>query len=120
MRKSPERLLHKAVAAFLDAALPDTWRWSTFPSGGGGRVRGAQLKAVGLKAGWPDILILSPEGRWYSIELKAQKGRLSEEQDKFATWAGATLQICRSIDQVESALRWWGIPLRASATRRAA
>lgn len=112
--KRPEQQLHKAVAQFLDRALPEKYRWSTFPSGGGGRVRGAQLRAMGLKSGWPDILILCPDGKWCSIELKAEKGRLSEAQERFAEWAGPTLQVCRSIEQVESALRWWGIPLRAS------
>jgi hypothetical protein len=72
-----------AVAQFLALALPQHCVWTTFPAGGGGRIRGAQLKAMGLMAGWPDIQILVrstaydtsyPLSRFIGLELKREKG----------------------------------------------
>lgn len=99
-----EAALHKAVADFLTVALPREWRFSTFPSGGGGKVRGAQLKARGLKAGWPDILILGQNGRWIGIELKTTKGKLSDEQKEFGWWSDYSSYVCRSLIEVENVL----------------
>ena len=127
-RANPEAALHRAVARYLDMALPaDCW-WSTFPSGGGGKVRGAQLKAMGLKAGVPDILIMrlpyavtEPEVNW--IELKAAKGRASVEQQlchAALERVGCYVAICRSVEDVEETLLGWGFRLRATVGRRAA
>lgn len=57
-----EAALHKAVAEYLGWVIHPPVFWTTFPAGGGGKVRGAQLKAMGLKAGVPDILIFVPTG----------------------------------------------------------
>lgn len=118
-RTSPEQSLHRAVAQYLDLALPPEYRWSTFPAGGGGRVRGAMLKAAGLKAGWPDILVLERYGDgWFGIELKGPRGEESPEQVEFREWAGAgTVAVCRSVEEVEVVLRSYHIPLRARARR---
>jgi hypothetical protein len=118
-----EQQLHRAVARFLDLALPhDAW-WTTIPAGGGGRVRGAQLKAMGYKAGTPDILIVY-RGRALFIELKAPKvGRESPEQIAVGhriIMAGAGRWLAWSLDDVERICgEHWNIPLRASARRAA-
>jgi hypothetical protein len=124
--KRPEQSLHRAVARYLDMALPSDCWWSTFPSGGGGKVRGAQLKAMGLKAGVPDILILHKVGTerlviW--IELKAAKGRASVEQQllhRTLQRLGGFVFICRSVEEVEESLFGLGLVLRATVGRRAA
>lgn len=73
-KANPEERLHRAVAAYLRVALQPPAIWSTFPAGGGGRIRGAKLKAMGLARGWPDILVLYPGGHMLTlvigIELK--------------------------------------------------
>ena len=103
-RNQPELDFHKTVAQYLDKALPESCWWSTFPSGGGGKARGAKLKACGLKAGVPDIL-------W--LELKAPKGSLSDAQEafvermeRFETVAVAT---CKTLNDVYEALVGSGI-----------
>ena len=123
-RKQPEQVFHKAVAEYLDAALPPSCWWTTFPAGGGGKARGGQLKAMGLRAGVPDILVLHRYARmivhviW--LELKAPKGR-PPSKVQIAThnalegvddWA-VSVHVCRTLDEVESALRDECIPLRA-------
>lgn len=126
MRQRPEENLHVSVARFLDVALMPPATWTTFPSGGGGRVRGARLKRMGLKAGWPDILIVAPGAQHFNvkllgIELKTERGRASKEQkDVRASFAmcGALHTFCRSIDDVEQVLRANSIPIRATAGLR--
>ena len=113
--RRPEQALHKPVADLLSAILiPPTW-FSTFPSGGGGKVRGSILKGLGLKAGVPDLLIVH-EGRAYWIELKAPKtGRLSEAQkvtQPALRAAGSPVANLRTIDEVLRWLALWNIPTR--------
>lgn len=116
-----EKQLHLSVAQYLNIALtpPDTY--TTMPLGGGGLVRGALLKAVGTKAGIPDLLILRA-GRAYWIELKTKRGSLSEQQRLMAVdlkAAGCEWCVCRSVEEVEQRLTQWNFTLRAH-TRRSA
>lgn len=110
-----EAQLHKAVAQYLAAALPPEVVWTTFPAGGGGKVRGAQLKERGLRAGWPDIQLIVG-GSFVGIELKAPRGKLYREQvarhDEIRE-AGGYVFVCRSLEGVASVLRGLGVKLRA-------
>lgn len=118
----PEQATHRAVAQYLNAVLPDTVFWTTFPSGGGGRVRGAQLKAMGLKSGVPDVLLVWC-GRTYFIELKSARGRLSDAQRAChpRIWeAGAPVGVAKTIDDVRGLLASWNIPTREAQARAAA
>ena len=116
-----EESLHRSVAAYLMACLPPTVIWSTIPLGGGGRVRGAKLKAMGALKGLPDILILHPDtGRAYFVELKSPKGRVSPEQLQlhrrlFASHVDTC--IARSISDVENFLIAAGFPMRGALVR---
>lgn len=126
-REHPERDLQIAVAAYLRLALKPPTIWTAFPAGGGGKVRGAQLKAMGLMPGWPDIIVIHPGEGVHSgyycivagIELKAAKGRVSREQEvmqeRFSD-ANAGTAICRSIDDVVEWLGLKEIPLHAKVT----
>ena len=112
-----EDQLHKQVAGFLAAGLPRDVVWTTFPAGGGGKVRGAQLKARGLRAGWPDIQIFGA-GKLVLIELKTAKGVVDPEQVEChaaLTKAGALVFVCRSLDDVQRALVAARVPFRADA-----
>ena len=120
-RTNPEARLHRAVATYLTFALPKDAVWTTFPAGGGGTVRGAQLKARGLLAGWPDVQIIY-RGKFYGIELKAAQGRLSPEQRACADaviMAGGYYETIRSIEELQDWLKLVGFPLRARVARAA-
>lgn len=109
-----ERDIHIAVARLLDTVLEPPAIWSTFPAGGGGKARGGQFKAMGLKPGWPDIIILHPTGVFW-IELKTAKGRLSPEQKEahdLIHCARGHVAVCRSVDDVMTQLQMWLLPLR--------
>jgi hypothetical protein len=108
-----ETVIHKAVANYLNNCLALPAFWTTFPAGGGGVVRGKHLKALGLKAGFPDILIIHG-GKPYGIELKAPKKYPEPEQRALHGMladAGCQVMVCRSAVEVEMTLRHWGIPL---------
>ena len=118
-----ERDFHITAGRFLDVALPPDCWWSTFPAGGGGKARGGQLKAMGLKPGVPDILILHPtlsgtDVLW--IELKAKRGSQAPEQKAFAArmdqLPGVDVVVCRTLRDIEEALRNTGIEARARVT----
>jgi hypothetical protein len=69
-----EQQLHRACAEYLAWALkPPSW-WTTFPSGGGGAVRGKILRGLGLKPGVPDLeIVYCGIAHW--VELKHQAVR---------------------------------------------
>jgi len=92
-RKAPqyrplESRLQCDVAALLrEHALP-SWRWSHFPAGERRDIiTGARLKRYGLARGWPDIILLSPTGRFHGLELKREGESLTEDQAEFQLWA---------------------------------
>jgi hypothetical protein len=104
------------VADYLDLAIAPPSFWTTFPSGGGGKARGGQLKARGLKAGVPDILIIKGDtGQAYWAELKTEKGKLSDAQVAAINVLGAAgcrVAVIRSVDAMQKALTHWGFTLR--------
>ena len=114
-----EAQLHIAVADYLSVALVAPDWFSTFPSGGGGKARGGKLKRAGLVAGVPDVLVVkAPHGKAHWIELKAAKGVLSDAQKEtwpLLTGAGCGWQMCRTVEEVQRALEWWGFNVRARA-----
>lgn len=116
-RKQPERQLQKAVFDFLKVAMPAESFFSALP--GGDR---QMTRAPGYVSGLPDILIIH-EGQPIFVELKSEKGRLSEAQKdvREAIWrAGGYTYVARSIADVEDILNERGIVLRASTGRREA
>lgn len=121
-RARPEQKLQVAVAGYLSWALSAPW--TAMPAGGGGRIRGAALRGMGLKPGWPDIQIIGPDGRYHGLELKAPKtGAVSAAQvqchDEMIA-AGGRVAIVRNLDEMRAALESWGIPLRAESIQTSA
>lgn len=112
----PEQSLHRAVAQYLEVALDPRIPWTTIGHGGGGKVRGAILKSMGVKPGWPDIMIfLGPQTIF--LELKSPKGATSAHQKMLHMHLrarGAFVAICRSVEEVEDVLCDRGLPVRAT------
>lgn len=125
----PEQLFHQSVAQYLAAILPPEVVFTTVGHGGGGRVRGALLKSMGVLPGVPDIMICwleracrDPIYGWrddapaiFWLELKSTKGRLSPAQQMFRERVlalGHCWALCRTLEQVEAALRSAGVPVR--------
>ena len=96
--------LHCLVADYLNLVLPPQAFWHHSPLEGKHKVQyRKKQKRLGAKKGFPDILIIW-QGRAIFIELKTQKGRLSEAQKEChekLTLSGALVITCRSLEEVQ-------------------
>lgn len=113
-----EHRLQMACAAFLSASLDSDTYWTAVDAGQGAmNIRAGQLrKARGVKAGVPDIIVVH-NATFHGIELKTEKGRTSDTQSyahEQIRAAGGRVCICRSVADVEVALRHWFVPLKAT------
>lgn len=120
--RRPEEVIHRAIADYLRAALRDADAlWFHVPNGGGrSKAEAGILKALGTRAGIPDLLFVRPGGRLYAIEIKPPRAYPSEAQrDLFRILGalGVAHAVCRSVEDVEATLRGWGFPLRATTGR---
>lgn len=111
-REQPEQALHRSIAQLLERVLPADAFWFHVPNGGKrNKIEAGILKALGVRAGVPDILILF-RGRLYCLELKAPGGKLSVHQKTTIARmeaAGAQIAVARSIDDVVRELGVWGV-----------
>lgn len=122
-RRQPEAELQKAVVKYIRYAAPHIL--FLHPANGGYRTKAEAgiFKAMGVLPGVADLLLFyegksygskSPSGYFMecaAIELKAGKGTQTEHQKAFMhkwTALGGNYAICRSISEVEAALRDWG------------
>jgi len=76
-------------------------------------------KAMGQRAGNPDLwFVWHGEGRRpFAIELKAPKGRVSDNQQSAHQeihQAGGGIHVCRKLDEVLEVLENEGVPLRGA------
>ena len=116
-RRDDEFKLQRAICRYLGLALPHDATFFSVPNGGLRHKKvAAKLTATGLTAGVPDLLVIY-RGRALFIELKTPSGRLSMAQRATMnklTHCGAPVMVCRSLPEVEAALREATVPLRAS------
>lgn len=117
-RARPEQAFQIALCKYLDFALPMEAVYFAIPNGfKRTRAEAGIAKAMGQKAGMPDLMILW-ESVAYGLECKATKGSANKAQRDMAADladAGVQIAIVRTIDEVQAKLRWWGIPIRARA-----
>jgi hypothetical protein len=110
-----EQELHIAVADYLRLSLPRHWLFLHVANEGiRSKAAAGILKRMGFLSGAADIFIAG-DGRLYCLEIKAPDGDVSPAQIDFQASchrAGVPYAVCRSQDEVEAALRSWGIPLR--------
>ncbi len=103
----PEQGLHRAAAQYLDAVLPDNALWWHTPSGGyRRRTEAAIFTGLGVKAGIPDLLILS-RGKLLAVELKSEGGKLTPAQKAMhqrLMLAGAVVTTVTSLDELDGFL----------------
>ena len=124
-KQQPEQDLQKQTKKFLELALPMPGSWFGASAAiGTNKTTGGILKGMGYKAGTPDMLVIyrPPSGPiviW--LELKSAAGKLSKAQEqcrKDLIAAGCKWALVRALDDVERALRRFGVPLRASVAPR--
>ena len=117
-RQRPEQIIHQAIVAHLRARLPAGWLYWHTPNGGRrGRVEGAIFKALGVRAGIPDLFVYG-EGRLYGIEVKAPGGSLTPAQHETIdalVKQGCPVIVAKSADFAMDGLKALGVPLRGRA-----
>ncbi len=107
-----EEAIHRAVVQHIERRrAPGTVWWHT--PNGDIRHRGAagRLKAMGTRAGIPDLLLFRG-GQLYGLELKRIGGRLSAAQDerqRELAAAGAIIATVEGLDGALRALEAWGL-----------
>ena len=107
---------HRSVIFYLTKALDGHAMFFHSPNGGYRyATEAARLKSMGVIAGLPDIGIVHA-GRVAFLELKAKRGRVSPAQaycHQRLLEAGSTVSVCRTLSDVEAALKRAGIPVKA-------
>ena len=107
--------LHAACKQYLDTALPDNAVYFHTPNAPRNKVTGARLKAMGMKAGVPDLCIIY-RGDVLFVELKTARGRLSSVQKamqmQLASAGAHVMTECRSVAALEAYLAQF-MPLKA-------
>ena len=87
---APEFHLQCLVADVLRRWQSPDWMWTHIGHGGlRTKATAGQLPRAGLMPGWPDLILLSPDGRPHFLELKRRGARLREEQERFGAWCHA-------------------------------
>lgn len=111
---SKELGLHITVAELLEWSVAPGWAF-THPASGEKRDKrtASKLKAMGLKPGWPDLILISPGGRFHGLELKAPGASksLRGAQKQFKAHCDAhgwPHAVARTFDEAKGALCSWG------------
>lgn len=104
--------LHCMTADLLRRWCKPGWIWTHLPLGEYRTAATAgRLKRMGVAAGWPDLILLSPSGAPHFLELKRKGRGLSPEQRDFASWCVAhkvQFTVADSFDEAMRILRIWG------------
>jgi hypothetical protein len=101
------------VRDLIEPYLRRDWRYTHVPSG---ELRddatAGKLKGMGVKPGFFDLLFLSPEGRYFWLELKrVPTKRLKGDQLRFQQWLdqhSLPYAVAWTTDQAYAALERWG------------
>jgi hypothetical protein len=105
-------ILHFSVKKELDRFARPEWEWTHYPAG---ELRddatGAKLKRMGMKPGWPDFILLSPEGVFHGLELKREGQALNDNQEAFHARArvrGWKVAVADTLMGALAILQDWG------------
>ena len=105
-----------SVMQFLDAALvPPAFAFHVPNGGKRSKVEAAILKAMGVKAGVPDVFVIAPGNTVVAIEMKAEKGSARKDQDRRMEdlrACGIPTAVCRTLAEVIDVVEAAGIRLK--------
>lgn len=112
-KAEPEFKLHVAVAKLLKVSLSPGWTWWHTPNGEyRTAATGGRLKAMGVKQGVSDIILVGPPGgRVHALELKRRGEHPTGPQTAFLALvrlAGGQSDCADNLDDVISILKGWG------------
>lgn len=112
----PESRVQRAILSYLRthnivaAAVPNGAQLA-----GDSAARARQMsamKADGLFPGWPDLTLIHPRLPVVGfVEVKAEGGKLNDNQRKAIEWMqhrGLPVAVCRSVEDMADTLNDWG------------
>jgi hypothetical protein len=109
-RRHPEQDIQEALADHLRLRAAPGTHWFHLANGGArAAIEGAILKACGVRAGTPDLILIKG-GKTFGLELKAGNGRVSlAQQSAHAEMraAGAEVAVAIGIDDALAQLERW-------------
>lgn len=117
--RRPEENLQRACVDFTHLAYPDLIFFAV-PNQKGTRkgYEMAILKTLGVQSGVADLVFCLPGGRFAAIEMKAPKGRTSDDQDAWlygVEQSGGLSAVARSVEAYSLILAAWLEPLGVKA-----
>jgi len=116
--RRPEEAIQRAVVQHLCArGVPGLVFWHTPNGGKRGIVEASSFKAMGVRAGVSDLILVHRE-KIFALELKAPGGRASQAQMEFLSdidRAGAFTAMVEGLDAALATLGAWGL-LRGATT----
>lgn len=101
---SPEIHLQQAVRLALGRE-PDLVLWRN--AAGVARHDSGHTQRFGLCPGAADLIGIGPNGRFFALEIKTCRGRLSDDQSRFLDLVrryGGFAAVVRSVDEAHDAL----------------
>ena len=105
-RKQPEQALQITCVEWL-ALLEAQGRlmYAHVPNGGARSAsEGSRLKKMGVRPGFPDLILIFPGGRSAYVEMKAGTGKLSPDQGHWydsLVFHGHSYYVCRSLEEMQ-------------------
>lgn len=112
-RNYAETRMHKGIVQFLRTDGEHGLIFYHSPQGRRATEReGAFLKSLGVLAGVPDLCFVLADGRAAFMEIKAPKGRCSEDQRAFLQAAAirqARTAVVYSLEEAIAVLGEWGV-----------
>jgi hypothetical protein len=111
---APEFSMQAMLADILSKWMSRDWRYTHIPLGEyRADATAARLKRMGVIAGWPDFILLSPKPRSLAhfLELKRRGGTLSDSQELFAAYCtehGYPFACVDRFDDAVNILKQWG------------
>jgi hypothetical protein len=116
-RRRPEQELQRAVFAHFDfRSAPNTFAFHPFNGGRRSPIEAAIYTKLGVRPGVPDVIAIQ-DGHAFALELKAERGRLSQSQVetmRLLQDAGTVVGVANGIDEAIALLEFWGL-LRGTA-----
>lgn len=108
----PEQAIQRAIVGFIRMQYPRAIVFH-IPNGGWRSEREAwQLKKIGTTAGVYDLCVLWAAGKVGFLEVKSDKGRLSQSQNEFREnldACGIPNACVKSVFEAQAALKTWGV-----------
>jgi hypothetical protein len=88
------------------------WMWVSINNNPRNAVHGSKLKRMGCRAGFPDMLLIDPQGKHYQLELKTETGRASPAQLEWQAEMkarGVPCEIVKGWDEAYDVLTKWKV-----------